>query len=61
MVLNSLKEADINFFFKVLAKFCDNEHNKDIKKNIFFPSKGGGKIWIENSITINVFFIETFP
>ena len=22
---------------------------------------GGGKIWMENSITFNVFFIETFP
>ena len=22
---------------------------------------GGGKIWTENSITFNVFFIETFP
>ena len=22
---------------------------------------GGGKIWMENSITFNVFFIDTFP
>ena len=52
-VLNILKEADINYFFKVLAKFGDNKHNKDIQKlwtkNVIFPSKGvrvkfGGKI-----------------
>jgi len=43
LVLNILKEADINFFFKVLAKFGDNKHNKDIKKNGFFTSKGGVK------------------
>ena len=29
---NILKEADINIFFKVLAKFNDYKHNKDIKK-----------------------------
>ena len=44
--LNCIKEADINFFFKVLAKFGDNKHNKDIKKIVekkcFFSSKGGG-------------------
>ena len=27
-----LKEADINFVFKVLAKFGDYKDNKDIKK-----------------------------
>ena len=65
--LNILKEADINFFFKVLAKFGDNKHDKDIKKNceklmFFFHRRGvGGKIWMENSITFNVFFVETFP
>ena len=32
LVLNILKEADIDFFFKVLAKFGDNKHNKDIKQ-----------------------------
>ena len=46
LVLYILKEADINLFFKVLAKFGDNKHNKDIKKkwekNVFFPSKGVG-------------------
>ena len=36
LVLNILKEADINFFFKVLAKFGDNNHKKDIKKMFFF-------------------------
>ena len=45
LVLNILKEADINFFFKVLAKFGDNKHNKDIKKNCekkcFFSIDGG--------------------
>ena len=58
--------ADINCFFKVIAKFGDNKHNKDIKKIVenkyFFSIKGGGgKIWMENSLTFNVFFIETFP
>ena len=42
LVLNILKEADINFFFKVLAKFGDNKHNKDIQKKcgifIFFST-----------------------
>ena len=64
LVLNILKEADINFFFKVLAKFGDYKHNKDIKKIvekkcIFFHRRGSGewgKIWMENSITFNVFF-----
>ena len=31
---------------------------------MFFFIEGGwgwGKIWMENSITFNVFFIETFP
>ena len=46
LVLNILKEADINFFFKVLAKFGDNKHNKDITKIVgkkcFFSLKGGG-------------------
>jgi len=45
LVLNILKEADINFFFKVLAKFGDNKHNKDIKKIVakkcFFSIEGG--------------------
>ena len=49
LVLNILKEADINFFFKVLAKFGDNEHNKDIKKIVekkmfFSSSKGVGGV-----------------
>ena len=71
LVLNILKEADINFFFKVLAKFGDNKHNKDMKKIVekkcFFPSKwgggggGGGKIWMENFITFNVFFYLNLP
>jgi len=64
LVLNILKEADVNFFFKVLGKFGDNKHNKDIKKNCgkqnVFSSIvggwGGGKIWMENSITFNVFY-----
>ena len=40
LVLNILIEADINFFFKVLAKFGDNKQNKDINKivDIFFMS-----------------------
>ena len=46
LVLNILKEADINFFFKVLAKFGDNKHNKDItkivEKKCFFSIEGGG-------------------
>ena len=29
---NILKEADINIFFKVLAKFNDYKDSKDIKK-----------------------------
>ena len=65
LVLNILKEADINFFFKVLAKFEVNKHNKDIKKNMkkkcfFFHRRGvgGGKIWMENSITFNVFLLK---
>ena len=62
LVQNILKEVDINFFFKVLAKFGDYKHNKDIKEMweilIFW---GGCKILMENSITFNVFFIETFP
>ena len=62
LVLNILKEADINFFFKVLAKFGNYKHNKDIKKNcgkkwVFFIEGGWGNIWMENSITFN----ETFP
>ena len=68
LVLNILKEADINFVFKVLDKFGDNKHNEDIKINVekkcvFFHRRGvgGGQIWMENSITFNVFFIETFP
>ena len=67
LVLNILIKENIKFFFKVLAKFGDNKHNKDIKKNwekimFFFHRRGvGGKIWMENSITFNVFFIETFP
>ena len=32
LVLNILKEADINFFFKVLAKFGDHKDNRGIKK-----------------------------
>ena len=58
-----LKEADINLFFKVLAKIGHNKHNKDIKTNVekkcFFSIEGGGrgvKIWMENSKTINVFY-----
>ena len=31
---NILKEADINFFFNVLAKFGDYKDNKDIKKMV---------------------------
>ena len=30
LVLNILKEADINFVFKVLAKFGDYKDNKEI-------------------------------
>ena len=64
-----LKEVDIKFVFKVIAKFGDYKHNKDIKKNCgkktFFPLKGGGwgrcKIRLENSITFTFVFIETFP
>ena len=40
-VPNILKEADINFGIKVLAKFVDFKHNKDIKKieeKMFFPN-----------------------
>ena len=48
MVLNILKEADINLFFKVLAKFGNNKHNKDIKKIVekkcFFSIEGG---WVQ--------------
>ena len=48
LVLNILKEAAINIFFKVLAKFGDKKHNKDIKKivekNDFFPLKWGGGV-----------------
>ena len=44
-VPNILKEADIIFFFKVLAKFGDYKHNKDITKNVekkcFFSIEGG--------------------
>ena len=65
LVQNILKEVDINFFFKVLAKFGDYKPNKDIQKNCgkqMFFSIEVGKISIENSITFNVFcFIETFP
>ena len=32
LVLIILKEADNYFFFKVLAKFVDDIHNKDIKR-----------------------------
>ena len=35
-----------------------------MKKNQFVSTEGGwggSKIWMENSITFNVFFIETFP
>ena len=32
LVPNILKEADINFFFKVLAKFGDYKDNKAIEK-----------------------------
>ena len=32
LVQNMLKEADINFVFKVLAKNGDYKDNKDIKK-----------------------------
>ena len=39
---NILKEEDINFIFKVLAKFGDYKHNKDIKKMFFFHRRGGG-------------------
>ena len=67
LVLNILKEADINFFFKVLAKFGDNKHNKGIKKNcgkkMFFSIEGGcggGKFWMENSITFDVFLLKPF-
>ena len=42
LVLNILKEGDINFLFKVLAKFFDYKHNKDIK--------------MVNSITFDDFF-----
>ena len=42
---NILKEADIISFFKVLPKFGDNKHNKDIKKIVgkkmfFFHRRG---------------------
>ena len=63
MVLNILKEADINFFFKVLAKFGGN-NIKIMEKKCFFSIEGGWggvKISMENSMTFNVFFIETFP
>ena len=36
LVQNILKEADINVCFKVLAKFTDYKHNKNIKKCGFF-------------------------
>jgi len=46
IVQNIIKEADINFFFKVLAKFGGYKHNKDIKKlwkkNVFFHRRGVG-------------------
>ena len=32
-IQNIVKEADVKFFFKVLAKFGDFKDNKDIKKN----------------------------
>ena len=47
LVHNILKEADINCFFKVLAKFGDYKHNKDIKK-----------LWKKNGFMV---LIETFP
>ena len=54
------KEAEHNFLLKILAKFGDYKHNKDIKQNCGIEG-GGGKILMEISITFNVFFIETFP
>ena len=33
LVQNILKEGDINFFFKVFAKFGGYKHNEDIKKD----------------------------
>ena len=44
LVLNILKEADIYFFFKVLAKFGDNKYNKDIKSKILHCGKTHGHI-----------------
>ena len=57
--LNILKEADINFVFKVLAKFGDYKDNKEIKKNCnfeFFLSNalpgwlGSDERWINPTI-----------
>ena len=46
LVLNILIEADINIFFKVLAKFDDYKDNNNIQKNCgkkrFFSIEGGG-------------------
>ena len=55
---NILKEADINVFFKVLAKFGDYKHNKDIKKIRVKMIKVKVKfLWK----LLMFLFIETFP
>ena len=51
------KRNNIHYFFKVLSKFGDNKHNKDTSKG----GGGGGTIWMENSITFNVFFYWNLP
>ena len=59
------KEGDINFVFKVLAKFGDCKDNKDIKKNWNFDFflynalpgwLGSDERWINPTI-----FFKTFP
>ena len=66
LVQNILKQVDINFYFKVLAKFGDYTDNKDIQKLgfEFFLSNalagwlGSDERWINPTIFI---FVETFP
>ena len=59
LILNILKEADINFFFKVLAKFGDNKHKKDIKKNCRIKKFFSWKIQRWSAVRL-IFWLQLF-